>query len=116
MFEKAQGEIGREASGSRGRGGRLAEYSLPASGVLIGMLLVVGPFLATVIRSLLYWDGDGAALSLQNFAALFSDPRFYQAVGNTALCGVGAAVISCVSGIQPGLGGLAHRHAGSPLV
>ena len=64
------------------------------------MLLVVGPFLATVIRSLLYWDGDGAALSLQNFAALLSDPRFYQAVGNTALCGVGATIISCILGFS----------------
>ena len=99
MFEKAQ-EGGRDASRPRGCGGRLAEYSLPASGVVIGMLLVVGPFLATVIRSLLYWDGDGAALSLQNFAALLSDPRFYQAVGNTALCGVGATIISCILGFS----------------
>jgi iron(III) transport system permease protein len=91
---------GREASGSLRHWGRLAEYSLPASGVLIGILLVVGPFSATVIRSLLYWDADGAALSLRNFAALFSDPRFYQAVGNTALCGAGAAVTSCVLGFS----------------
>src|ERR1017187_354309 len=92
---RAASAAGREASDRRRRG-RLAEYSLPASGVLVGMLLVAGPFLATVIRSLLYWDADGAALSLQNFVSLFSDPRFYQAVGNTALCGGGATIISCV--------------------
>jgi iron(III) transport system permease protein len=88
------------AAGSRRHGGRLAEYSLPACGVVVGILLVVGPFLATVVRSLLYWDADGAALSLRNFAALFSDPRFYQAVGNTTLCGAGAAIISCVLGFS----------------
>jgi ABC-type sugar transport system permease subunit len=81
------------------RAGASCRYSLPASGVVIGMLLVVGPFLATVIRSLLYWDGDDAALSLQ-LCGLFSDPRFYQAVGNTALCGVGATIISCILGFS----------------
>ena len=65
--------------------GRFAEIALPASGVLIGVLLVLGPFLATVIRSLLYWDDDQVSLSLRNFAGLFSDSRFYQAVGNTVI-------------------------------
>ena len=36
--------------------GGLAEIALPATGVVIGMALIIGPFLATVIRSLLYWD------------------------------------------------------------
>ena len=39
-----------------GRYGRLLEIGLPAAGVVIGILLVAGPFLATVIRSLLFWD------------------------------------------------------------
>ena len=74
-----------------------------SSPVRVVLPLTGGPgktFLATVIRSLLYWDADGAALSLQNFVALFSDPRFYQAVGNTVLCGAGATIISCVLGFS----------------
>src|SRR5918997_290951 len=79
---------------------RFAEIGLPATAVIIGMLLVIGPFLATVIRSLLYFDRSGGGVSLQNFAGLFSDPRFYQAVGNTLIAGAGATVISCVLGFS----------------
>ena len=46
------------------RSGRLMEIALPADGVVIGMVLILGPFLATVIRSALYWDAAGPALSL----------------------------------------------------
>src|SRR5215211_6063849 len=69
---------------------RKLEIALPIAGVIAGVLLILGPFLATLVRSLLYWDVAGAALSLENFGALFGDPRFYQAVGNTILCGAGA--------------------------
>ena len=80
--------------------GRLAEMGLPAAGVVIGMALIIGPVLATVIRSLLYWDAGGATLSWQNFTGLFADPRFYQAAGNTIICGTGATLISCVLGFS----------------
>src|SRR5215468_9459461 len=80
--------------------GRFAEVVLPAAGVVIGIALIAGPFLATVIRSALYWDASGPSLSWQNFSALFSDPRFYQAVGNTAICGIGATLMSCVLGMS----------------
>jgi iron(III) transport system permease protein len=80
--------------------GRLAEIALPAAGVVIGMALIAGPFLATVIRSVLFWDASGGALSWQNFAGLFADPRFYQAAGNTIICGIGATSISCVLGFS----------------
>src|SRR5215210_7523044 len=88
------------ASAEKKNFGRFLEVGLPATGVIIGMLLVIGPFLATVIRSLLYFDRQGGGLSLQNFAGLFSDPRFYQAVGNTMIAGAGATVISCVLGFS----------------
>ena len=78
--------------------GRWAEVGLPAAGVAIGILLVLGPFLATVVRSLLVFDHDSARLSLQNFETLLRDWRFYQAVGNTFLAGVGATVLSCLMG------------------
>ena len=77
---------------------RFAEIVLPASGVVIGVALILGPFIATMVRSLIYWDDAGPALSGANFSALFSDPRFYQAVGNTVICGLGATAISCVLG------------------
>jgi iron(III) transport system permease protein len=76
----------------------MLETALPLAGVIIGILLVLGPFLATAIRSLLFWDAGGGHLSLQNFNALFQDPRFYQAVGNTLLAGAGATVLSCLLG------------------
>ena len=88
------------AARAQSRVGRFAEVGLPASGVLIGVLLVLGPFLATVIRSLLYWDRDQVSLSLQNFVGLFGDPRFYQAVGNTVICGAGATICSCLLGFS----------------
>jgi iron(III) transport system permease protein len=76
----------------------MLETALPLAGVIVGILLVLGPFLATAIRSLLFWDAGGGHLSLQNFNALFQDARFYQAVGNTLLAGAGATVLSCLLG------------------
>src|ERR1700712_4923941 len=79
---------------------RLAELGLPAAGVVMGVLLVVGPFVATIVRSLLYWEDDSVSLSLANFIGLFTDSHFYQAIGNTLICGVGATVISCALGFS----------------
>lgn len=76
------------------------EFWLPAIGVVAGMLLILGPFLATIVRSLLYWDAAGVSVSLLNFTALFNDPRFYQAVGNTLICGIGATILSCLLGFS----------------
>src|SRR5262245_30685307 len=78
----------------------LAESALPATGVVIGIMLITGPILATVVRSALYWDASGPGLSWRNFTSLFADPRFYQAAGNTIMCGVGATVISCGLGLS----------------
>jgi iron(III) transport system permease protein len=93
-------ESARPDGAPRRGGGRLAEIALPAAGVVIGIALILGPFAATVIRSVLYWDASGPALSWQNFAGLFADPRFYQAAGNTIVCGVGAMLVSCVLGLS----------------
>jgi iron(III) transport system permease protein len=74
------------------------QRALPAAGVLAGVLLVLGPLLATLIRSLLVWDESGAHLSLANFARVLGEARFWEAVGNTAICGAGATVLSCILG------------------
>ena len=78
----------------------LAESALPATGVVVGIMLITGPILATVVRSALYWDANGPGLSWRNFTGLFADPRFYQAAGNTIICGIGATVISCALGLS----------------
>jgi iron(III) transport system permease protein len=86
----------------RRRSSRALQVGLPAFGVLAGIVLVAGPFLATLIRSLLYWSPDGAsvAVSLQNFTALLSDPRFHEAALNTLICGVGATIFSTLLGLS----------------
>ena len=89
------------ASASAPRHGfRLWERGLPALGVVVGLLLVAGPFLATLIRSLLYWAPDGgASVSLRNFTALIGDARFQDAALNTLICGAGATAVSCTLGV-----------------
>jgi iron(III) transport system permease protein len=92
-----QGENSAPAKAS-GRLGRLAQVWVPLAGVAVGMLLILGPFIATIVRSLLVFEGDNPSLSLANFTTVFFDPKFYQAVGNTLLCGVGAAIVSTILG------------------
>ena len=85
---------------SRAMSRGLAENALPATGVVIGIMLIAGPILATVARSALYWEASGPGLSWRNFTGLFADPRFYQAAGNTIMCGIGATVVSCALGLS----------------
>src|ERR1700712_3817819 len=80
---------------------RWLETGLPAGGVAIGIVLILVPFLATLVRSLLFWDDAGPSPSLHNFAVLFGDPHFYQALGNTVLAGAGAEVARCAPGLGP---------------
>ena len=82
------------------RSGRLWQIALPGAGVLAGILLIAGPFLATVIRAILDWGPGGASLSLRNFIVLFGDAKFYDAALNTLICGAGATVVSCVLGFS----------------
>lgn len=77
----------------------LPQYLLPGIAIAIGIALVASPFFATILRSLLAAAGEGLTLSLRNFAALFQDARFYSALGNTLIAGVGAMVISCAFGL-----------------
>ncbi len=67
---------------------------LPGLAVLIGVILVAGPFVATIVRSLIAEPAD--SVSLQNFAALFGDPRFRAAVVHTLMTGTGATILSCI--------------------
>src|SRR5579871_3679547 len=84
---------------SHRRFSNFAETALPLAAVVVGIALIVGPFLATVVRSALYWDASGPALSWRNFSGLFADPRFYQAALNTIICGLSATIISSMLGL-----------------
>jgi iron(III) transport system permease protein len=88
---------GTARAGKRDRSQALAGL-LPASGIALGAMLILGPLLAGVVRSLLVWHGDAVRVSLANFGGLLADPRFYSAVGNTLLCGVCTTLISLVLG------------------
>jgi iron(III) transport system permease protein len=79
------------------RRGAVAAF-LPALGVIAGTLLIVGPVLSGLVRSLLVWRGDDVAVSLANFTGLLSDGRFYAALGNTLLCGGCTTLISLLLG------------------
>ena len=74
------------------------QVALPLLGVVIGVLLIVGPFLAGLVRSLLLWVGDEPNVSLANFSWLFTDKRIQQAALNSLICGLGAMSISLVLG------------------
>jgi iron(III) transport system permease protein len=80
--------------------GRWAQKWLPATGVAIGVILIAGPFLATVTRSMLVWTDDSPRLSFGNFIALFGDPRFGGAAVNTLVAGVCTTVLSLVLGFS----------------
>jgi iron(III) transport system permease protein len=77
-----------------GRGMFRPQTLLPGLAVLIGVILVAGPFVATIVRSVV--AEPAGSVSLQNFAALFSDQRFLAAVLNTLMTGTGATILSCV--------------------
>jgi iron(III) transport system permease protein len=76
-----------------------AETALPLAAIAIGIVLILGPLAATVVRSLLYWEPGGPALSWRNFSGLLTDPHFYQAACNTIVCGLGATLISGALGL-----------------
>jgi iron(III) transport system permease protein len=82
----------------RGGEGRWAQVWLPAAGVGIGVALIAGPFLATVIRSLLIWTDNSPGLSFGNFVNLFTDPRFATAAMNTLIAGVCTTILSLLLG------------------
>ena len=92
-------QSGTAASRRRGSGRRL-QVIVPLAGVVIGVLLLAGPFLATLVRSLLVWDDAGASVSLANFSNLLSDRHFWEAIGNTLICSTGAMALSCVLGFS----------------
>jgi len=74
------------------------QKSLPLLGVSMGILLIIGPFMAGLVRSLLLWVADDPQVSLANYTWLFTDRRIQTAAINSLICGTGAMSISLVLG------------------
>ena len=72
---------------------------LPALAVAIGVLLILSPFLATVVRSLLVGEEGSLTAGLRNFIGMFSNKRFWEALGMTAIMGTGATILACLFGL-----------------
>jgi len=72
---------------------------LPALAVLIGVLLILSPFLATVVRSLLVGQEGSLGVGLGNFVGMFGNKRFWEALGMTAIMGTGATALACLFGL-----------------
>jgi iron(III) transport system permease protein len=72
---------------------------LPALAVLIGVALILSPFLATVVRSLLTGEEGNLAPGLGNFIGMFGNRRFWEALGMTAIMGTGATILACLFGL-----------------
>lgn len=83
---------------SKNEGRRSWQKSLPLLGVCIGILLIIGPFLAGLARSLMIWIGEDPQASLANFTWLFTDRRIQTAAINSLICGVGAMSVSLILG------------------
>ena len=75
------------------------ERALPVAAVVVGLLLLIGPFLSTAVRSLTAADA-GFAFTLDNFTGLFGERNFLEAVRNTVLSGLGATVCSTILGFS----------------
>jgi iron(III) transport system permease protein len=75
-----------------------AQVWLPLAAVVVGALLILGPAVVGLGRSLLVWTRGTPHASLGNFARLFADHGFYTAVLNTVISGVCATAISLVLG------------------
>jgi iron(III) transport system permease protein len=72
---------------------------LPALAVLIGVVLILSPFLATVVRSVLTGEEGSLSVGLGNFVNMFGNKRFWEALGMTAIIGIGATILSCIFGL-----------------
>jgi len=72
---------------------------LPAAAVVLGVLLILSPFLATVIRSLLTGAEGELVPGFGNFVGMFGNKRFWEALGMTAVMGTGATVLACAFGL-----------------
>jgi iron(III) transport system permease protein len=81
--------------------GAFIEKALPAAAVVIGLLLLAGPFLSTLLRSFIVAPEAGSpAFGLSNFLDLIKDRAFFDAATNTIISGAGATLFSGILGFS----------------
>lgn len=76
-----------------------AERALPAAGVIIGGLLLVGPVVTNLIYAFSTGGSKGLRASFATMAGLFTSGRFAQATLNTLIAAVGATILACFFGL-----------------
>lgn len=84
-------------SGESGKLGGGAQRLLLGAAVAAGLVLVAGPVLTTIGRSLVA-EGGSLQLTSGNFVRLFGDAAIRQAALNTLVAGAGATLFSAVLG------------------
>ncbi|MCC7346412.1 MAG: iron ABC transporter permease [Variibacter sp.] len=77
--------------------GRMLQTVLPGTAVILGGLLVIGPIVSTIMRSVGSSD-DYIDFTLANFLGLFTDPLFQQSAINSAITGLGVTVFASILG------------------
>jgi hypothetical protein len=81
--------------------GAFMEKVVPAAAVIIGLLLLAGPFLSTILRSVMVAPETGASVfALGNFVDLIKDRAFLDAARNTLISGAGATLLSGILGFS----------------
>lgn len=76
----------------------VCERALPAASVIVGILLVLAPLLATMVQSLVSNDGS-AGVTFANFLRVLGSANFLEATLNTLLCGACVTVLASILGL-----------------
>jgi iron(III) transport system permease protein len=75
----------------------LLQYGVPGIAVLIGVILVIGPIVSTLMRAVGSSD-ETIDFTLANFVGLLSDPTFQESAVNSLMTGAGVALLASVLG------------------
>jgi iron(III) transport system permease protein len=90
-------EARRERSGSNTALARLLQFGVPGTAVLVGVILVAGPIISTLLRSVASTDVS-LDFTLANFIGLVTDPTFQESAINSAITGLGVSLLASVLG------------------
>ena len=74
------------------------QWIIPAAAVLVGLILVAGPIVSTIWRSLLGSDNGFTDLTWANYLGLLFDRSVREGAANTILTGLGVTLLSSLLG------------------
>lgn len=74
------------------------QWIIPAAAVLVGLILVAGPIVSTIWRSLLGSDNGFVDFTLANYSGLLFDRSVREGAANTILTGLGVTLLSSLLG------------------